>query len=135
MFETFEHTADIGLRITASSWEELFSEAGRGLFSLIVANLDDVRETESRQVEIAGKDKDYLLFDWLNELLALFEVERFVGRRYNVQFTSGGMTGSIWGEPIEPHLQLEHEVKAITYHQLQAEQTADGYFAQVIVDI
>ena len=30
---------------------------------------------------------------------------------------------------------LDHEVKAITYHGLQVEQTADGWLAEVIVDI
>jgi SHS2 domain-containing protein len=31
--------------------------------------------------------------------------------------------------------QMEHEVKAITYHALRVEQTATGWEAEVIVDI
>jgi SHS2 domain-containing protein len=30
---------------------------------------------------------------------------------------------------------MEHEVKAITYHGLRLEQTAGGWFAEIIVDI
>ena len=30
---------------------------------------------------------------------------------------------------------LAHEVKAITYHRLKVERTADGWLAEVIVDI
>jgi len=30
---------------------------------------------------------------------------------------------------------LDHEIKAITYHALKVEQTADGWLAELIVDI
>ena len=41
-----------------------------------------------------------------------------------------------YGEPYDParHV-LAHEVKAITYHELKVEKTADGWLAEVIVDI
>ena len=43
MYETFEHTADLGLRIRAADLPSLFADAGRGLFSIIVADLDQHR--------------------------------------------------------------------------------------------
>lgn len=36
--ETFEHTADLGLRMTAADLNDLFRTAGEGLFDVIVAN-------------------------------------------------------------------------------------------------
>src|SRR5262245_58953864 len=69
MYEIFEHTADLGLRIRAATREELFVDAARGLFSMIVENLDDVQPRENRRYNIVGQDHVYLLFDWLNELL------------------------------------------------------------------
>jgi SHS2 domain-containing protein len=46
------------------------------------------------------------------------------------------MSGAAWGEPLDRarHV-LEHEVKAITYHGLRVEKIADGWLAEVIVDI
>ena len=41
--ETFEHTADLGLRIFGADLPDLFQTAGEGLFDVIVANLADVR--------------------------------------------------------------------------------------------
>jgi SHS2 domain-containing protein len=35
----------------------------------------------------------------------------------------------------ESRHEMDHEVKAITYHGLKVEQTADGWYAEVIVDI
>ncbi len=47
-----------------------------------------------------------------------------------------GLTGVAWGEPLDhTRHELAHEVKAITYHGLRVERTADGWLAEVIVDI
>ena len=44
----------------------------------------------------------------------------------------GGLSGTAWGEPLDPARHaLDHEVKAITYHGLRVEQTADGWLAEV----
>ena len=78
MYETFEHTADLGLRVRAADLDTLFAEAGRGLFSIVVENLDAVRPLQTRNFEVTGTDREYLLFDWLNELLFVCDTERMV---------------------------------------------------------
>ena len=50
-FELIEHTADIGLIAYGETLAEAFANAAYGMFS-IIAELDAVRETESRNVEI-----------------------------------------------------------------------------------
>ncbi len=40
MYEIFEHTADLGIRVCAGSLDELFADAARGLFAVMVANVD-----------------------------------------------------------------------------------------------
>lgn len=136
MYEMFEHTADLGLRVRAKDLNALFAEAGRALFSIVVEDLDDVRPVETRQFEISGTDRAYLLFDWLNELLFICDTERMVFAVFNVHVTELGLTATACGERIDAgRHRLTHEIKAITYHQLKVEQTSDGWFAEVIVDI
>ncbi len=136
MYEVFEHTADLGLRVRASDWNELFADAGKGLFSMIVDNLADVRPEQSVSIRIEGQDREYLLFDWLNELLYRFDSEHLVFSQFEVQVNDGGLHATVRGEPLDPDRhRLDHEVKAITYHRLKVEQTADGWEAEVIVDI
>lgn len=136
MHETFEHTADLGLRITAPDLPALLAEAGRGLMSIICANLDDVRPVQEVVFEVAGTRTDELLFDWLNELLYAFESKRLLLSTFDVQLTGDGLRatarGETWDEARHP---LEHEVKAITYHGLRVEQRPNGWLAEVIVDI
>jgi SHS2 domain-containing protein len=136
VYETFEHTADLGLRVKAADLESLFAEAGRGLFSMMVDNLEDVRPETTVQFDIPGTEPDYLLFDWLNELLYCFESRRLLLCEFVVRRDARGLKAEARGEPLDPKRHaLSHEVKAITYHQLQVEQTADGWRAELIVDI
>jgi len=136
MFETFEHTADLGLRVRAKTLENLLEEAGRGLFSIMVTNLADVHGLQERAYRIEGAAVDYLLFDWLNELLYTFESERLLLGEFQVEIDADGLRATARGEPMDLNRhRMEHEVKAITYHGLRVEEDADGWLAEVIVDI
>lgn len=136
MYEVFEHTADVGIRVRAASLDELFADAGRGLFALIVENLDDVRPVQSRLFRVEGKEREYLLFDWLNELLFTFDTEHLLLSRFEVAVIDSGLTATAWGEVMDPSRHRpDHEVKAITYHGLKLEPTEEGWLAEVIVDI
>ncbi len=136
MYETFDHTADLGLRIRAADLNTLFAEAALALFSTLVEDLDTVSAVQRLEVTIPGSDREYLLFDWLKELLYHFEVEHLLLSRFSVKIDANGLEGSAWGEPFDQQRhELSHEVKAITYHGLCIEQTPDGWLAEVIVDI
>ena len=136
MYETFEHTADLGLRVRAATEEALFADAARGLFSMIVPEMDSVRPTQPREFAIAGRERDYLLFDWLNELLYTFDSEHLLFSQFDVQLTADGLSATARGEPYDPgRHHLDHEVKAITYHGLRLERDKDGWLAEMIVDI
>jgi SHS2 domain-containing protein len=136
MYETFEHTADLGLRARAADLDTLFAEAAACLFSAVVEDLGTVRPARRIDVKIDGTEREYLLFDWLRELLYRFDSRRLLLSRFEARVGEGGLEGSAWGEPFDPARHaLGHEVKAITYHGLKVERTPDGWLAEVIVDI
>jgi SHS2 domain-containing protein len=136
MYEVFEHTADIGLRITAPDLAGLFAEAARGLFSLIVENLEDVRDREHVRVELEEQDPPLLLLDWLRELLFRMDRDHLLLARFEVKLEGARLEAEASGERIDPERhRLDHEVKAITYHGLKVERTDGGWLAEVIVDI
>ncbi len=136
MYETFEHTADLGLRVRADDLNTLFAEAGRGFCSILVDNPEQVRAEREIRIEIEGMEQEYLFFDWLNELLFLFETQQLLLMDFTVEIGPNGLTATARGEPVDHQRhQLAHEIKAITYHQLKVEQTADSWQAEVIVDI
>jgi SHS2 domain-containing protein len=138
MYETFEHTADLGLRVRAADLNALFAEAGQALFAAILdgAGLGAVLAKQPLEVRLPGDDLEYLLFDWLKVLLYHFDADHLLLSRFDVQLSADGLAATAWGEPLDPaRHELGHEVKAITYHGLSVERTADGWLAEVIVDI
>src|SRR5262245_58123014 len=136
MYETFEHTADLGLRVRAANLDTLFAEAARALFSVIVEDLDSVRPAERLDVRLPPDDREFLLFDWLRQLLAHFDARHTLFSRFEVHIGEDGLTGTAWGEPLDRsrHV-LDHEVKALTYHGLRVEPSDGGWLAEIIVDI
>src|SRR5262245_55593805 len=136
MYETFDHTADLGLRVRAADLDTLFAEAAQAMLSAIVEDLATVRPGQMVEVKLSGTDREYLLFDWLKELLIRFDTEHWLFCKFEVKVGESGLEGKAWGEPLDQNRhELAHEVKAITYHGLKVEQTADSWLAEVIVDI
>lgn len=136
MHEPFEHTADLGLRIRAADLDTLFAEAAEALFGVIIEDLSTIQPRQRLDVQVAGDDRAYLLFDWLRELLFRFDADHLLFGRFEVHVSATGLEGSAWGEPLDrSRHELDHEVKAITYHGLKVEQTTDGWLAEIIVDI
>lgn len=136
MYETFDHTADLGLRIRAPDLDTLFAEAGRALFAAIVEDLDTVEPRQEVGIQIVGDDQEFLLFDWLKELLYHFDSEHILLSRFQVHVGGAGLSATAQGELLDPSRhQLLHEVKAITYHGLTLQQSDQGWLAEVIVDI
>jgi SHS2 domain-containing protein len=136
MFETFDHTADLGLRIRSADLDTLFVEAAQALFSVIVEDLSTVQANQRIDVQLQGDDREFLLFDWMGELLYHFDAEHLLFSKFEVHVRADGLAASAWGEPLDRsrHV-LDHEVKAITYHGLRVEQVGGEWEAEVIVDI
>ena len=83
-YKLIEHTADTGLIAYGKNLPEAFGNAAYGMFS-IIAELDNVRETESRRIDVSGDDPESLLFEWLNRLLYYFDVDMLLFKRFEVK--------------------------------------------------
>ncbi len=136
MYELFEHTADVGIRVQAETLETLLAEAAAGLFSVIVANLDAVRPVQGMAFRVEASERSDLLHDWLEELLYVFSTRHLVFCQFEVVLTGEGLTASVRGEPVDlARHQLDSEVKAVTYHGLKVEKHPEGWLAEVILDL
>ena len=133
-FEFIEHTADIGLVAYGKTLAGAFANAAYGLFS-IIAELDAVRETESRQVEIIEEDWEGLLFEWLNSLIYFFDVEMLLFKRFDIiEIDDSHLQAICHGEKYDPSRHhLKSGVKSATYHMLKVDREKNQ--VQVIFDI
>ena len=102
----------------------------------MVTNADAVQPAEEVTFQLPGSNREELLHDWLSELLYTFYARRLVLAEFRVQVGPTGLSATARGEPIDPSRhEIGGEVKAITWHGLKVEQLADGWQAEVIVDV
>ena len=134
-FEVIDHTADVGIVAYGKDLKEAFANAAFGMFSLI-ANLEKVRGSISREIDVQSTDQEALLVDWLNELLYLFDVEHIIFKRFEITALSQKkLKAKVYGEKIDTSRhQLKTAVKAATYHMLKIEKNK-GVRVQLILDI
>jgi SHS2 domain-containing protein len=134
-YETFEHEADIGIRGYGKTPEEAFANAAAAMYSVMV-NLDRVEQREFRGVNVTAGDREQLLVEWLNGLLAVSDIERLVFSRFEVRIEENRLAGTAWGEPLDPSRHEPNvEVKGATYHLLKVAQQGDRCIAQCVVDV
>ena len=134
-FEILNHTADVGIIAHGSDMKAAFANAAKGLFSLIT-ELDDVKETEHRDIELTAPDQESLLVAWLNEHIYLFDVENILFKRFEItRLNNTQLQGRSYGEKINTSRhKLKLGVKAATYHMLKIEK-GETNKVQVIFDI
>jgi SHS2 domain-containing protein len=133
-FELIEHTEDTGLAAYGKDLPEAFANAAYGMFS-IMAGLEEVKEVESRRVEIREEDVESALFEWLNSLLYYFDVEMLLFRRFDItEFSEGHLVAQCFGEKYDPSRhQLKTAIKSATFHMLEVDKKNNR--VQVIFDV
>jgi len=133
-FELIEHTADIGLVAYGHDLAEAFANAAYGMFS-IMADLGRVQEKESRRVELKEEDTEMLLFEWLNYLLYVFDVEMLLLKRFDIErFDGSGLKATCHGEKCDPSRhRMKTGVKSATYHMMKVDREKNQ--VRVIFDV
>ncbi|MDQ3646752.1 MAG: archease [Actinomycetota bacterium] len=135
-FEIIEHTADVGVRATGASLEEVFEQTTLGLLDIAGAWNPASSAAPPIPIEIEAGDLGALLVEWLGEILYLQEARDSVVTHLAVSHVGDGRaTGSVTLEPRGDRVLEGTAVKAITYHEVKVEQVGDVWEAQIYVDV
>ena len=134
-FEFIDHTADVGVIAYGEDMRQAFVNAARALSSLI-AEPEDIREAQHRDITVTAAAEADLLVAWLNELIYLFDAEGLIFKRFDIYELNGRqLRARAYGEKIDPaRHQLKTGVKAATYHLLEVDRDNGGR-VQVIFDV
>lgn len=139
-YSVLAHKADTGLRVTAPSWARLYIDSALALTDKRV-QLDLIKEDAKQTVKVKGKDKETLFVKWLNEVLVLFEKDKFLCRRIVFDsFDLSHIEATLWGDTYEGtrHGSVS-EIKAVTYHELKIGEVPDAlnpeFAAQFYLDL
>lgn len=131
-YREVDHTADWALHVWAPTLEELFVDAARGMYALAGAQVKP-GATVRRRVELAAEDHESLLVAWLQELLYVTESEELAFTGYRIErLDAAHLRAEVEGGPMAHQVKV---IKAVTYHNLKINRTADGYDATIVFDV
>ena len=139
-FEYLEHTADVKFRAYGTTPDQMLSNAAAALFGAMISP-EQVKAKELWQVELESEDLEDLAYQWLSEIVFLFETESAVFSRFQVALEEAQdgkgwkLRAEIGGERMDPkrHSFLA-EVKAVTRHKFVIEKN-ELWCIQVVLDV
>lgn len=133
-YREVEHTADWALQVWAPTREALFVEAAKGMYALAGATPSDARAGPLvRLIELSGGDYEALLVAWLQELLYDLEAEGNVYTEFRIQtLTPTHLQAEVIGASIG---QVTKAIKAVTYHNLDIRDMAEGFEVAIVFDV
>jgi len=102
----------------------------------VMVDLGRVEPNVSRSLTVTAEDREQLLVEWLNALLAISDIERMVFSKFEVRIEANALAGTAWGEPLDRSRHRPNvEVKGATYHLLSVYQENGNFVAQCVVDV
>jgi len=130
-FEEIAHTADCELKVWAPDLPGLMEQAALGMYQLMGVRLKN-RTRKQRILKIQAPDAEGLLVSFLSELLYLSDMEGIAFQQFAFTFQTGEMMAKLEGASI---LSSEKEIKAVTYHNLNIQETRSGLGVCIVFDV
>ena len=131
-FEEVEHTADIAIRVWGRDLAQLFANAAYGM-ACQLADLEKITPSSKYQVELDADDTEWLLVNWLSELLYLGERDDQVFTDFDMlEVTPTHLRAIARGGPVEEY---EGHIKAVTFSELEIIESDEGYETTIVFDV
>jgi SHS2 domain-containing protein len=139
-FRFLEHTADAYIEAYGDTMEEAFENAAFATLA-VMTDAEKVEPRIENDVEVEAQDEYALLYNWIEELLIMFETTGNLYSRFkisSIEKTRSGLRlkAKIWGEPFDPERHPSKVgVKAITYHRMEILRKPKKVTVKFILDV
>ena len=136
-----EHTSDAYIEAYGKDLREAFEEAGKALFAVMIRNIKDVKKEIKKIVEADGIDNFSLLYNWLEKLVILFDVEKIVVSDIDIKEISAVsepyyIKAEVFGEKYDPDRHKAGvDVKSPTYWLMEFGEKNGIIFVRFVLDI
>lgn len=139
-FKFLPHMGDALIEAYGSSLEEAFENAALAMFE-VMTDTSKVEPLIEEIVEAEGFDLESLLYNWLESLLVMFDVNTRLYSKFKIESikqTAEGykLKARAWGEDYDSS---KHEqrvgVKAVTYHMMNIEEKSGKWVLKFLLDL
>ncbi len=135
-YRFIDHTADVAFEVFGKDLNELIENATLAFYEAFIYT-ERLEENRKFEIEVDADSPDYLLYNWLNELLFAFDTMFFGGKKVDyVNVYENDILraeGVIVGGTLKPEI-VKVEPKAITLHKFKVKKNGI-WRAYVVVDI
>ncbi|RKY92415.1 MAG: hypothetical protein DRQ01_06340 [Ignavibacteriae bacterium] len=138
-YKQIDHTADIAFEVSGESLEELFKASSKAWLTSVIDETT-FNQSENKKIELNSFSIEQLLVDFLSELnfnlftkkwLCYSVDDLSIEKKEDVWSLSAGLTGN----NISPEIHLKHEIKAITFHQMNIKKSGKDFSTLLVFDI
>lgn len=136
-YRYLEHATDAFIEVKASTLEEALVIAARSVVETIL-DANSIEEKKTRQLQVAGKDLSYLLYNWLEEIIILTITEGFAAKSIKIRIEKNDgykIFADLAGEDID--IKKHHfkvEIKSPTFHLMEIKEN-DGVLMRYLLDL
>jgi len=124
-YKILDHATDAFIEVTASSLIEAFEIAGYSVIETILDN-SKIEEKEEHNTIVKGKDLNYLLYNWLEEIIYLIITEGFAIKKLKITLEKNEeytISARMFGENIDIKKHgFKVEIKSPTFHEMEIKQ-------------
>lgn len=131
--EYLTHTADIKIRLQASSVDDLFKGGLEGMGNILKKGVCAGPEklTAKEKINLTSIDYTTLLVEFLSEVLMLSHVRKAIFCTLYIQsLTEHEIIGMVEGIEVED---FDEDIKAVTYHEADVKVNERGEWETIIV--
>ena|SRR3989344_1022746 len=133
-YKFLEHTADIKFQAFGKSLNRAFENSAIAMFRAMTN--ERIRAKNKKIIKIDGRDKESLLYNFLEELIFLLDTENFFLSKIKVSIDAENqkLTADLFGDDVkkyQPHI----DIKAVTYSEMFVKQERGKWVCQVVLDV
>lgn len=133
-YEILEHTGDAKIRVFGATKEELFLNALKGMGAILKSKINlpaGGQKSKIRKIEVQSQDLNSLLVDFLSEVNYLRQLHHEMYETVTFHsFSDTQLEAELEGRKVE---EFGEDIKAVTFHELDVRQNADGLWQTDIV--
>ena len=134
-FKFLEHTADIKFQAYGKNLNEVFENSAYAMLNVLSES--KIKSKIKKNIHVKGMDLENLLYNFLEELLFLFDSENFILskiRKIKIDKKNFKLKAEITGDK-SSNYKINLGIKAVTYNEMFVKKMKDKWVSQVVIDV
>lgn len=137
-YEFLEHTADTKIKAYGKTLEEAFENTILAT-TQVMTDAEKIEPTQTKQIKIKAKNTKTLLYDLLEEIIILLDVDAFITKTAKIKIQKKqeqyDLEAQLIGDEIKKEYEFHSIIKAITYSEMEITQKEEEYIIQIVHDL